>query len=264
MIEELEPVLRRTGHIAWLAWTVFESAFTAVAAADWDEAGRRIADAVSIGRRFAVIHSEPYFVAHLGWVSRLHGQLDTAVEQGRSAVAMVPPQGQAWNGPVAGALLAGTLMERGEVAEAVALLERAVDHRRARRARRHTGCVAWHRSRRQRDRPRSLPRPIRCWLGSRRLPDRRGCSARTPTWSVARAWLTRDEPVRARAVLVPLLVAARRLGWIPATAAGGLVDGHAGTALGDPGARAALAAVAELATAHRMPLIAQAARAALR
>ncbi len=82
--------------------------------------------------------------------------------------------------------------------------------------------------------------------------------------AVARAWLTRGEPERARAVLAPLLRAAARVPWVAPLAAASLVDGRAAATLG-LGAEAAalLQRAAELGRRHGLPRIASEAAAAL-
>jgi hypothetical protein len=61
-------------------------------------------------------------------------------------------------------------------------------------------------------------------------------------------------PGRARAVLAPLLTAARRTGWVPVLVAAGRVDAAARD--GDPGADAARAAVEALAARHGITAVA--------
>ena len=51
VIDELEPLLRALGDLELLQWTVYESSFAALAAADWDAAERRIREAVDINHR---------------------------------------------------------------------------------------------------------------------------------------------------------------------------------------------------------------------
>jgi hypothetical protein len=51
VIDELEPLLRAFGDLELLQWTVYESSFAALAAADWDAAERRIREAVDINHR---------------------------------------------------------------------------------------------------------------------------------------------------------------------------------------------------------------------
>ena len=60
--------------------------------------------------------------------------------------------------------------------------------------------------------------------------------------SVARAWLGRGEPERAREVLAPLLAVARRVPWVPTLAAALAVDGRALIQLGERESAAAIAA----------------------
>ena len=199
------------------------------------------------------------FVAHMGWLARLQGRMDAAVEHGRAAVGMTRPEAEPWFGPTAAGLLARTLVEIGETAAAVELLDRAIgDARRGGAEAYLLRCLA----------------PMAELTGSAEVLEQAdalltGISAPPGSaWllgadayvSVARAWLTHDEPDRARAVLVPLLAAARRLQWIPIIAEGELVDATARMIVGDPRASAALAEVAALAAAHHTPLLERAAR----
>ena len=76
--------------------------------------------------------------------------------------------------------------------------------------------------------------------------------------AVARAWIARGEPGRAREVLRPLLAAAARTGWLPALAAGALEDGRAAARLGAADeARAALGRARDLAERHGMRRVAR-------
>ena len=259
VVDELEPLLRRLGDMEWLAWTVFESAFPCVAAARWDEADSKITEAADICRQALGLNGMQCFVAHLGWVARLQGRMDAAVEYGRAAVDMTRPEAEPWFGPTAAGLLARSLVEIGETAAAVELVDRAVgDASRGGAEAYLLRCLA----------------PLAELTGSTEVLEQAdalltGISAPPGSaWllgadayvSVARAWLANDEPDRARAVLVPLLAAARRLQWIPVIAEGELVDATARMIIGDPRASAALAAVAALAKAHHMPLLERAAR----
>ena len=51
VVEELEPLARRTGDLLRLHWVVFESALVAVAAADWAGAAGRIDEALRLNAR---------------------------------------------------------------------------------------------------------------------------------------------------------------------------------------------------------------------
>ncbi|MGQ0575617.1 MAG: hypothetical protein ACT4RN_15655 [Pseudonocardia sp.] len=82
--------------------------------------------------------------------------------------------------------------------------------------------------------------------------------------AVAGAWLRHDDPGRARTVLGPLLDAADRHGWVPAQAAGALVDGRAAAMQGDvAGVRSALHRAARLGRRHGLPATERAARSEL-
>jgi hypothetical protein len=107
VIDELEPLLRRLGDLELLQWTVFESAFPAVAAARWDEAEHRMAEAVEVSRRGGFAGHEVWFVAHLGWLARLRGRFDLALMHGRAAAAQARRRSGAWFVRTADALLAG-------------------------------------------------------------------------------------------------------------------------------------------------------------
>jgi hypothetical protein len=83
--------------------------------------------------------------------------------------------------------------------------------------------------------------------------------------SVARAWLARGEPERARSVVAPLIAAARRVPWVAPLAEGFLVDGLAAEALGRADeARRLLIRAVELAQRHGLPHVAHGASVALR
>ena len=121
------------------------------------------------------------FVAHMGWLARLQGRMDAAVEHGRAAVGMTRPEAEPWFGPTAAGLLARTLVEIGETAAAVELLDRAIgDARRGGAEAYLLRCLA----------PMAeltgsaevLEQADALLTGSRRRPDRHGCSAPTPTY----------------------------------------------------------------------------------
>jgi len=82
--------------------------------------------------------------------------------------------------------------------------------------------------------------------------------------SVARGWLARDEPARARAVLAPMLSAAARIPWVAPLAAGCLVDGLAAARLGHAAGRPRLRQALDLASRHGLGPLAAAAAAGLR
>jgi DNA-binding SARP family transcriptional activator/tetratricopeptide (TPR) repeat protein len=130
VVEELEPLARRTGDLLRLHWVVFEGALGAVGAADWALARDRIDEALTLNRRSGYAAHEVWLRAHLGWVARLQGAHDEALEHGRRAVALAEHGGHQWWLPTARALLAGTLQECGGDAEAVAILTDAAERTR--------------------------------------------------------------------------------------------------------------------------------------
>ena len=240
VLAELQPLQRRLGDLAGLEWSVFESAFPSIGVGDWDLARDRILEAIEINRRSEFVAGRAFYLAHLGWVERLQGSTDQAVRHGRDAV---PTRGADQPRVVA--------PHRGRDARGHA--DRSGPTRRGRPAadRRRVGDPA----RAAGGSPAALPRPAgrghRFAVGAGARPTRllRGITGPVGSaWllgadcylAVARAWLDRDEPARARAVLTPLLSAAERLTWVPALAGGCLVDGRAAAALGDHAAAGAL------------------------
>lgn len=254
VVDELEPLLRSRGDLWRLQWTVFESAFVPLAAGDWDGAARRIDEAVEIARRSGYDTYRPFFLAHRGWLERLRGRHDDALRHGREAHASPGAAPQHWAVSGAGALLAGTLLDLGRAQDAVDLLTTAVSFTEGQAEAHRLRCLA----------------PLAEATGSPEvLAEADGLLAAVSApagsaWllgadaylSVARAWLARREPERARTVLAPLLTAAARVPWPGVLAPALLVDARALTALGDaPAARAALRRAAELAIRHDMPEI---------
>lgn len=258
-IEELQPLLSPLGDLEVRPWTVFEAAIPAIASADWLDAERRIGEAVKIGHLDGLVdYARCWFVAHLGWVARLQGRLDEAVEHGRAAVDLVPVTGPKWFGPASRALLAGTLMERGEDAEAGELLVEALRHAGVEGAESYrlrclaplaeiTGDVAM------------LAEADALLTGITAPPGAAWILGADAYLAVARAWLNQGRPERARAVLAPLLVAAVRLEWQPVLVMAGLVDATAAAAQGHRSAGDTLEVIANRAERYGMPLAAAAA-----
>jgi DNA-binding SARP family transcriptional activator len=264
VIEELEPLVRRLGDLRRLHWTIFESAFPALAAGDWATAIARIDSSLDVSRRSGSMSHAAWHVAISGTVARLQGRYDEAVSVGRRAAALSDEAPHSWAAAVAGAELGTTLLEMGDVGEALAVLERtrAVAASQFGAEARLLRCLA----------------PLAEATGSRQILTEAstlldGISAPAGSafltadgcyLAVARAWLARGEPERARAVLAPLLAAAARVPWVAPLAGASLEDGRAALALGlRDEAIALLARAAELARRHGLPRIASEAAAAL-
>lgn len=206
VLAELEPRVRHAGDLWLLQWCVFESAFPQIAAGRWTRAEQLINEAAAINARSGYHGYAAWYVAHLGWLARLAGRPADALALGRRAVTM---DSHAWFVAAVHAMCATTLLEAGERSEAIGLLERgltigATQGTSAYRLR----CLA----------------PLAEATGSPELLEEADAALRAigSAWlygsdayvSVARAWLDRGEPGRARAILGPLLDASERTGWV--------------------------------------------------
>ncbi len=201
-------------------------------------------------------------MAHLGWLARLRGHDDEAVKQGRRALALTEQYPHPWCLALDCAMLGNTLLLVGDRAEAINLFERGLAA--AEDAGVESGvlrCAA----------------PLAAATGSRGVLDQAAgllAAASIPdgaAWvpgdeaylSLARAWLGRGEPERARAVLAPLLAVAQRVPWIATLAATLAEDGRALIKLGDrESAAAQLRRAAQLAREHGLPHVLREARSA--
>jgi DNA-binding SARP family transcriptional activator/tetratricopeptide (TPR) repeat protein len=266
VVEELEPLARRTGDLLRLHWVVFEGAFVAVGAGDWTTAQDRIDEALSLNARSGYAAHEIWMRAHLGWVARLRGRHDEALEHGRRALALGVRTGHPWWLPAALTLLAGTLLQCGGVAErteAVALLGEAADRTRQDGLQAHRlRCLAPLAE--ATGDPAVLAEADALLRGIEAPPGGAWITGMDAYTAVARAWLRAGQPQRARDAVAPLRVAAQRTGWVPALAAAALEDGRAAALLGDGAtARTLLHQAGELGRQHGMPQPARAAEEAL-
>ncbi|MEJ2886909.1 hypothetical protein [Actinomycetospora aeridis] len=220
MVDELAGVVAELATVPDpRSWTVFEGALPAVAAGRFGEARARVAEAIVLAGDGA--HAG-WFLAHEGWIARQQGDLDEAAEVGRRAVALTTaPIGEhRWWTAAACALLATTLLARGETAEARGVAGHGL-------AAAGPGAVAGARLRCLAvlaeagdavEHP-ALPADIALLEADRLLAGVTGPPA--TAWllgadayaSVARAWRARGRAARARDTLDPLLAAARAHGW---------------------------------------------------
>ncbi|HVV21395.1 MAG TPA: AAA family ATPase [Pseudonocardiaceae bacterium] len=232
VLVELEPMLRRIGDLELLQWAVFESAFSAIAAADWGTATDRFEQALAVNHRSGYPLHESWFVAHLGWLARAQGQWDLALRHGRRAVELAASLPHRWFLPMADALLGSTLLEVGETAEAARLLTGARERAGHNNAEAHLlRCVGPLAEATGSDVALAEADEL---LAGISVPDGSAWFFGSDAYlSVARAWLAKGEPQRARAVVAPLLVAARKCGWLPMEAQACVVDGRAAAASGD-------------------------------
>jgi tetratricopeptide (TPR) repeat protein len=256
VIAELEPMLRRQGDLLRLQWTIFESAFPALAAGDWAAALARIQESQDISRRTGSRAHASWHLAIAGGIARLQGRLHEALATGREALAATESEPHTWSTAVAGAELGTTLLESGARDEAVAVLERTLsaadqDGAEASRLR----CLApLAEATGSRD---VLGRATALLEGITAPPGQAWVTSDVCYLAVARAWLAHGDPGRARAVLAPLLTAAARIPWVAPLAAASLVDAQAAVAQGRPEEAAPLfRRAAGLASRYGLPVIA--------
>jgi len=192
-------------------------------------------------------------VAHLGWLARLRGRDEEALEHGRQAVDMSQRYPHEWSQAGTRAMLGTTLLAVGDRQAAVQVLEAGLA------AASHAGVPAYllH-----------CLAPLAAATGSQEVLDQATAALDAATFpkggawvlgeesylSIARAWLSKGEPDRARAVLAPLLAIVADVPWLPAYAAALAVDGQALRLLGrGEQARAAFGAASDIATRHGLP-----------
>jgi tetratricopeptide (TPR) repeat protein len=259
VIDELEPQLRRSGDWWRLQWCVFESAYLAVADADWGGAENRMRAALEINRRSGFLAYGAWFEAHLGWLLRLAGRHDEAMEVGRRAVASGAGGQHPWFRSTACLLLAETLLEVGERAEAADLLAegRAAAERDGSDAY-VLGCLALLADISGNSETLAAADAL---LHDVQAPDGQVWMLGAESYlALARAWLAAGDATRAREILASLTGAARAQGWRPVLAQALVQDAITARAVGGPAAPAlASEAMSAAAAAGMARLTAQAA-----
>jgi DNA-binding SARP family transcriptional activator/tetratricopeptide (TPR) repeat protein len=263
VLDELDPLLRRQGDLYLLQHAVFESAYVAVAAGDWDRATAAMESAIEINRRSGWPQWAAWYPAHLGWLARLRGRNDEAVSLGRRALGLSEANDHPWVSALACATLGATLLVVGSREEAIELFERG--HATAEKDGMEAyllRCLAPLAEATQS--PAVLAEADRLLAGARLPAGDAWVLGHEVYLSVARAWLAAGQPERAREVLAPLLAAVEREPWVPALAATLVVDGEALGRLGDIArARAALDRGTDLASDHGLVHVLREARAAV-
>ena len=74
-------LLRRHGRLWLLQWTGFESSFVPMALARWDDAAKRIGEALELNDRLGSRAIGSWFEAHHGWVHRARGDYGAAIAE---------------------------------------------------------------------------------------------------------------------------------------------------------------------------------------
>ena len=264
VLVELRPLLRRLGDLFRLQWAEFESAYLSIAPGDLDKAAEAMRAGLEVNRRGGYPHFAAYYTAHLGWLARLRGDDEEAMTLGRRAVDIAEQHEQPWWQATACAMLGGTLLQAGDRAAAAALFERGLT------AAQQAGAEAYllHCTARlaaAAGSPTVLADADRL-LGQADIPVGGAWLLGEEAYlALAQAWLDREEPDRARAVLAPLLALAERVPWTPALAAALAADARALIRLGErERARAQLLRAERLATAHGLAHVREEARQAMR
>jgi DNA-binding SARP family transcriptional activator len=253
VLAELAPLLRRRGDLWRLQWAVFESAFGALAAGDWDAAVSGVDGALEVNRRSGYLAYRPWFQAHRGWVERLRGRYDDALRWGRAALTGAEEGGHPWWVATAAGFLGSTLLAVGERAEAAEVLAGGL-------AAAEVNGAAGYRLRCLAPLAEATGDPATVaaaagMLAAITAPPGAAWLLGSDTYlALARGWLGLAEPARALAVLDPLLAAAEREGWVGPLAAGSLLAGRCAADLGDTArARQLLDRGHQLADRHGMP-----------
>ncbi len=213
VVAELEPLLRRQNDQWRLQWLVFESAFEPLAAGRFDDALALVDVALQLNRASGYVSYEAWFLAHLGWMHRLSGDLDRAVDVGRRALVHAERFGHAWWAAATAACLAVSLLERGDREEATGLLNGCLPVAETSGAEgylaRCLGPLALATGERA-----PLERADRLLTGVSCPPGRAWLLGADAYVCTAKAWLGYDEQ-RAGALLRPFVAAAESSGWSP-------------------------------------------------
>jgi DNA-binding SARP family transcriptional activator len=121
VLADLLPLLDRIEG-GWLRqWAVLESALVPAAAGRWDEALETTDRALRLNHETGYDAYAGYFRSQRAWLARLSGDLDTALEDGRLAVAQASPTAHPWWYAAAAGVQATTLLELGRPDEAASL-----------------------------------------------------------------------------------------------------------------------------------------------
>ena len=121
VLDELLPLLDRL-DAPWLRqWAVLESALIPASAGDWTAALARVDRAFALNRETGYDAYIGFFRAQRAWLARLSGDLDTALDEGRLAVANASPTAHPWWYAAAAGIQATTLLELGRPDEAASV-----------------------------------------------------------------------------------------------------------------------------------------------
>jgi DNA-binding SARP family transcriptional activator/tetratricopeptide (TPR) repeat protein len=202
VLAELLPLIERLDVPFLRQWAVLESAYVPAAAGDWATALATVDQALELNAATGYDAYAGYFRAQRAWLARVSGDLDTALDDGRAAVAAASPTAHPWWYATAVGVHASTLIQLGRPTDAASLCA--------------TGLAALTPESGSAYRLRCLA-PLAAATGEGLAEaDRLLAQVRTPPgrgWvlgsdayeSVAAAWVAAGEPDRGRAAAAPLL-----------------------------------------------------------
>ncbi len=120
-LDELFPLLEEL-RLPWLRqWALLESSLVPASADDWRSARRQVDEALAVNRETGYGAYAGFFLAHRGWLARLAGDLESALDDGRRAMSETSPDAHPWWYATAVGTLSTTLLELGRADEVAAL-----------------------------------------------------------------------------------------------------------------------------------------------
>ena len=122
---ELERAHRARGELWYLQWTLCESCYVPLERCDWQEAQRRIAEALAINERLGDLAAGALLYDTASWIARCQGDYAGSLAAAREAVACADTPDADWLGWAA-AGLAIPLLDLRAAPEATAVLERGL------------------------------------------------------------------------------------------------------------------------------------------
>jgi tetratricopeptide (TPR) repeat protein len=266
LLPGLQTCLDVDGFAPLQAWTMFESAFPALAGGRWEQAADLIGRAVEFSRERGYPAYQAPFLAHLAWVERARGRYGEALRVGRRAAQIAGGTGHPWWIALTETMLGWALTEVGALAEAVERLERGLA------AAERDGTegflvrclahLAWACCLRgEPERAEVLAERAETLLaGVTGGPFRHGAHA---TLAVATVRIGLGQPEPAHRLLEPLRDAAAGAGWVETMAWADLLLARCRLAEGRPPAAGLVAGVLAAAGRHELPGLAWQAHALL-
>jgi DNA-binding SARP family transcriptional activator len=126
VVAELLDLIDRMDLWFLRQWAVLESALVPAAAGDWGAALSTVDVALRLNRETGYDAFAGFFRAQRAWLARLAGDLDSALADGRAAVAQASPVAHPWWHATAVGVHATTLLDLGRGDEAAALCRTAL------------------------------------------------------------------------------------------------------------------------------------------